>query len=67
MEVTHSSLEYLKDKTPFSIKGDTLILNFDVQDSSLQGLFKFNVDVSDKGLLPCSIHVQSIIIRGKKK
>lgn len=48
MEVTDSSLEYLKDRNPFSIKEDTLVLNFDVQDSTLKGLFKFNVEVSDK-------------------
>jgi hypothetical protein len=51
MEVTDSSLEYLKDRNPFSIKGDTLVLNFDVQDSTLKGLFKFNLEVSDKGLI----------------
>jgi hypothetical protein len=56
MDVTDSSLEYLKDRTPFSIKGDTLVLNFDVQDTSLKGLFKFNVEVSDKGLLPYIVH-----------
>jgi hypothetical protein len=56
MDVTDSSLEYLKDKTPFSIKGDTLVLNFDVQDSSLKGLFKFNVEVSDKGLRSYTIY-----------
>jgi hypothetical protein len=51
LEVTDSSLEYLKERTPFVIKGDALVLNFDVQDSSLKGLFKFAVEVSDKGSL----------------
>jgi hypothetical protein len=51
MEVTDSSLEYLKERKPFIMKGDALVLNFDVQDSSLKGLFKFAVEVSDKGLL----------------
>ncbi|PNF25389.1 hypothetical protein B7P43_G09776 [Cryptotermes secundus] len=63
MDVTDSSLDYLKDKTPFSIKGDTLVLNFDVQDSSLKGLFKFNVEVSDKenykGEASCEIYIIS--------
>jgi hypothetical protein len=69
LEVTDSSLDYLVDKTPFSIKGDTLVLNFDVQDSSLKGFFKFIVQVSDKGLLPYIVHIrmQSKSIIGTKK
>jgi hypothetical protein len=64
MEVTDSSLDYLKDRDPFIIKGETLVLNFDVQDTSLKGLFKFNVEVSDKGLFLQCAHIQSIIVRG---
>jgi hypothetical protein len=60
MEVSDSSLDYLKEKSPFIIREDTLVLNFDVQDSSLKGLFKFGVEVSDKGLLPYSVHMQFI-------
>jgi hypothetical protein len=54
--VSDSSLEYLINRTPFTIREDTLLLNFDVQDSSLKGLFKFRIEVSDKGLLPNIIH-----------
>jgi hypothetical protein len=50
MEVTDDSLNYWMEQNPFVITGNTLKLNFDVQDSSLKGLFKFNVEVSDNGL-----------------
>jgi hypothetical protein len=50
MDVTDSSLQYWQSRNPFTIKENILLLNFDVQDSSLKGLFKFNAEVTDTGL-----------------
>jgi hypothetical protein len=50
MDVTDSTLDYLIGRDPFKINGDKLQLGFEVQDTSLRGMFTFDVQVSDKGL-----------------
>lgn len=50
MEVTDSSLQQWQNRDPFRIQENTLLLNFNVQDSALKGLFKFNLEVMDTGL-----------------
>jgi hypothetical protein len=49
MSVTDSSLNYLVDKKPFKINNYTLLLNFDFQDSSLKGTFKFKIQTKNLG------------------
>ncbi|XP_021930459.1 protocadherin Fat 4-like isoform X2 [Zootermopsis nevadensis] len=49
MEVTDSSLQQWQNRDPFRIQENTLLLNFNVQDSALKGLFKFNLEVMDTG------------------
>jgi hypothetical protein len=51
MQVSDNSLRYLLNRKPFEIKGSTLELNFDVQDSTLQGYFTFDIEVSDTGMI----------------
>jgi hypothetical protein len=51
MQVSDNSLRYLLNRKPFDIKGSTLELNFDVQDSNLQGYFTFDIEVSDTGMI----------------
>jgi len=49
MNVTDKSLEHLVGRTPFKMNGDELRLNFDVQDSSMRGMFLFKSLVTNLG------------------
>jgi hypothetical protein len=49
MSVTDNSLQNWVDRNPFKISGGNLQLNFNVEDNSLRGIFKFEVRVTDKG------------------
>jgi hypothetical protein len=49
MNVTDVSLQHLVGKNPFKINDDQLQLNFDVQDSSMKGMFFFKVLVTNLG------------------
>jgi hypothetical protein len=49
MEVTDNSLQNLVDKNPFKITGDELLLNFNVQDATIKGMFLFKVRVTNLG------------------
>ena len=51
MNVTDSSLQNLMKKKPFKITDDKLQLAVDVEDDSLRGIFKFDVQVMDLGQL----------------
>ena len=49
MTVTDSSLQHLVGRNPFKMNGDELRLNFDVQDSSMRGMFLFKSLVTNLG------------------
>jgi len=49
MTVTDGSLQHLVGTNPFKISGDRLLLNFNFQDASMRGMFKFNVQMTNLG------------------
>jgi hypothetical protein len=49
MTVTDSSLENLMKRNPFQIVDSDLQLTVDVEDYTLKGIFKFDVQVTDLG------------------
>jgi hypothetical protein len=63
MTVTDGSLQHLVGTNPFKISGDRLLLNFNFQDASMRGMFKFNVQMTNLGgfiaVAACQVYIIS--------